>query len=397
MKKVIITIIILLIIGGSVYFVLNIKDNKTIDFDNASIEEIEKYAKDKKLKLTVEKIYSKEVIEGKVISHELKDNKLKVIISLGKIPLTFYKDNHINELGKIPIMMYHGIVNKKNSETNFTGGNVDKDGYNRTTEAFINDLEFYYKNNYRMISLKDYVNKKINIPLGKSPIVLTFDDGKENNMKVLKKDDKGNLEIDPNCAVGILESFKKKYPDYNVTATFFLNSSLFNQKEYNKDIIKWLIKNNYDIGNHTLTHPDISKITKEETNRQVGGMYKILDDYLKDYVKIVALPFGSPYKKSHPNFNSVLEGNINDYKYNTTTTLRVGWDSEYSPFDTYFDYTFLKRIRAWDNNGKDFDITYVFKNLENNKYISDGDEKTIVVPLINKDRLIDTKLEVITY
>ena len=64
-------------------------------------------------------------------------------------------------------------------------------------------------------------------------------------------DEKGNIIIDPNCAVGILEEFKKKYKDFNVTATFFLNGGMFQQKEYNEKIIKWLIENGYDIGKHT--------------------------------------------------------------------------------------------------------------------------------------------------
>ena len=39
---------------------------------------------------------------------------------------------------------------------------------------------------------------------------------------------------------------------------------------------------------------------------------------------------------------------------------------------------FLKRIRAYDNNGKEFDIEMNFKILENKKYISDGDKDTII-------------------
>ena len=39
------------------------------------------------------------------------------------------------------------------NDTSYIGGNIDKDGYQRTSEAFINDLEFYYQNNYRMIRM----------------------------------------------------------------------------------------------------------------------------------------------------------------------------------------------------------------------------------------------------
>ena len=39
------------------------------------------------------------------------------------------------------------------------------------------------------------------------------------------------LNLIQKSAIGILESIKEKYKDFNVTATFFLNSSLCNQPE----------------------------------------------------------------------------------------------------------------------------------------------------------------------
>ena len=42
----------------------------------------------------------------------------------------------VNELNSIPILMYHRVYGMTNAETEYTGGNVDKDGYNRTSEAF---------------------------------------------------------------------------------------------------------------------------------------------------------------------------------------------------------------------------------------------------------------------
>ena len=159
-----------------------------------------------------------------------------------KITKADYQKYAVDESGNIPVMMYHGIHDLKNSETEYTGGNVDADGYQRTAEAFREDLDFYYENGYRMIRLEDYIHGQIDVELGKTPIVLTFDDGLENNIRVLGKDKKGNLKIDPNSAVGILEEYKEKYPDFNVTATFFVNGGLFNQPEYNEDILKWLVK-----------------------------------------------------------------------------------------------------------------------------------------------------------
>ena len=311
------------------------------------------------------------------------EEKLEVKEEIVEKELTIedYQNNKVDELGEVPIMMYHGIQNKKNSDTSYIGGNIDKDGYQRTSEAFINDLEFYYNNGYRMIRLTDYIDGDINVELGKSPIILTFDDGLSNNMKVNGVDEEGNLIIDPNCAVGILESFKEKYPDYNVTATFFVNGGLFNQGEYNEKILKWLIENGYDIGNHTYSHVDFTKIGLLETQKEVGQLYELLENIIPSkYVNIVALPFGSPYSITHENMDYIFNSTYNSKTYETKATLRVGWKAEISPYHTNFNPKFLKRIRAYDNNGVEFDIQMNFKLLEETRYISDGDIEKIVIP-----------------
>lgn len=292
-----------------------------------------------------------------------------------------YQNYKVDELGEVPIMMYHGVHNKSSSETSYTGGNVDKDGYQRTSEAFINDLEFYYQNGYRMIRLTDYVDGKIDVELGKSPIIFTFDDGLTNNIKINGKDEDGNLIIDPNSAVGILENFKKKYPDFNVTATFFVNAGLFGQPEYNEEILNWLIDNGYDIGNHTYSHIDFTKVDFNKTQEEVGCLYEILDNIIPNkYVNIIALPFGSPYSLEHSNMNYIFTANYNNKEYITKAALRVGWKAESSPYSIDFNSKFLKRIRAYDNNGVEFDIQMNFKLLESNRYISDGNINNIVIP-----------------
>ena len=340
-------------------------------------------------------IISQSITEGETVN---KGDKLVVTISLGKLDKEKLAQDNINELGRVPVMMYHGIVNKKSSETSYTGGNVDKDGYNRTVEAFKEDLEFYYQNGYRMIRAIDYVNGIIDVPYGKSPIVLTFDDGNTNNIKVNGISEDGEIIIDENSAVGVLESFKKKYPDFNVTATFFVNDSLFQQSEYNEKILKWLVENGYDIGNHTKTHVNFSNASTNESEEEVGFVYNKLDAIIPDkYVKLVALPFGSPYKKTHANFSHIINSNYNGINYETVSTFRVGWMPDYSPFSKDFDKEFIMRVRAYDNNGVDFDIDASFRILEKNRYVSDGNADTIVIKESDASYLNDTNLKVISY
>lgn len=410
-SKIILIVAVLLIILLAVFKVIGFPKN----IDNKAkenlmpklndITEVNTLVSKYSLEANITYDYSDDISKDKVISQSIKENtkidkgmKLDVVISLGKLDKEKLASDNINELGKVPIMMYHGIREKTANSTGTVGGNVDKDGYNRTPEAFRKDLEYYYENGYEMIRLEDYINGKVTAAYGKSPIIITFDDGNEDNIKVTGLDDNGNIIIDKDSAVGILEEFKKNHKDVNVTATFFVNGGIFNQSEYNEKILNWMVDNGYDIGNHTQTHLDIKKSSAERVQKEIAYVYDELEKIIPDkYVKIIALPFGSPYTKDNPNYQYVISTTYNDKTYNTEAALRVGWEPEVSCFDKDFDKTFLKRCRAYDNNGKEFDITMVFNMLKNTKYISDGNPDTIVIKETDKDKLVNTDKKVITY
>ncbi len=406
-KRIIVCFIIIIILIVLIMFLMNLfkHEPKMENFVYKNINEVNQFITENNIEVHYTYEYNDNIEKNVVISQDvpidrlLKDIKeINMVISLGKLDKEKLKEDHIDELGNIPVMMYHGIVDMKSDDTGHIGGNVDINGYNRTTEAFHNDLEFYYKNGYRMIRLIDYISGKISTEYGKSPIVITFDDGNENNMKVIGENADGSLIIDENCAVGILEKFKKKYSDYNVTATFFVNGGLFNQKKYNNKILKWLVENGYDIGNHTKSHVNFKTATTSKSESEMGYMYELLDSIIPNkYVNIVALPFGSPGSKTHDNFSHILNATYNGKNYETVSTLRVGWDADLSPFNKQFDKEFIKRVRAYDNNGKEFDIEMCFNNLKTKKYISDGRVETIIVPSSKSNLLIDTDLKIIKY
>ncbi len=295
-----------------------------------------------------------------------------------------YAEAGVNELNSVPILMYHRIYDMTNDETEYTGGNVDKDGYNRTYEAFENDLQMYYDMGYRCMRLTDYLDGEIDVPFGYSPIILTFDDGRQ-EAEIEGFDADGNPIFAPHSALGILESFKEKHPDFNMTATFFLNEGLFEEIPSYEDrvkVVQWLTENGYDIGNHTLDHPELSKYTAEEITRQVGGMYQILEDVIPGkYVNIVALPYGDPTDMTADSkYENIMHGEYEGFPYETKAALLCGCTRQCSPFTTDWDPTHIRRIRGYDNHGEEFDIEMCFAQLnEGKRYISDGNPDTVVI------------------
>ena len=403
----VLVVLLVLVAGVLILLISNKKEASKKEYMTIlkDISEVKSFEEKYDIPVTINYEYSDKVEKDQIISQSIKEGEelssslsLEVVVSLGKLDKEKLASDNINELGKVPIMMYHGIREKTSNSTGTIGGNVDKDGYNRTPEAFRKDLEFYYEKGYYMIRLEDYINGIIDVPYGKSPIILTFDDGNEDNIKVTGLDDNGNIIIDENSAIGILEAFKKKHPDASATATFFVNGGIFNQQEYNDKILTWMVSNGYDIGNHTQTHLDIKKSSADRVQKEIAYVYDELEKIIPDkYVKIVALPFGSPYTKDNENYKYVLNGSYEGKEYTTKAALRVGWEPEVSPFDKNFDMTFLKRCRAYDNNGKEFDIQMVFNMLEKSRYISDGNKDTIVIKETDSSKLGTTDKKVISY
>ena len=279
-----------------------------------------------------------------------------------------------NELGEIMILMYHGVGEEEST-------------WQRTPDNFRKDLEYMYQNDYQMLSLNDYAKGEIKTKAGFTPIILTFDDGRQNNFNYIEVN--GEMIIDPDCAVGILEEFKHKYPDFNVTASFFLGTNLFGQKEYTSEKLNWLIDNGYDLGNHTYSHNEMEKLNSEQIKIEIGSVNNIIKQYLPDYaVETLALPHGSNPRDEF--IESMLKGEYEGNEYETIAVLDVGWRPAYSPFDTLINFNSLYRVTASEINVDNCGIYDYFKSYENNtreRFISDGNLDVVTIPKRHIDYL----------
>jgi hypothetical protein len=195
-----------------------------------------------------------------------------------------------NELGRIPVFEYHLIVEKNGV-------------YERTHEGLRRDLEVMYQRGYRPISIAEMVDKKIDLPAGQSPVVLVFDDASPSQFRYIEKN--GQLEIDPNTAVGILTAFNKAHPDWKNRAvfcmlpaaqagrSFFGDKNIEGQKtEWRYKKVKFLADQGFELCNHTLYHARLDRAgAKVEEFIARGNM--AIDSAVPGYkVRTFALPLG---------------------------------------------------------------------------------------------------------
>src|SRR5438128_11408157 len=84
-----------------------------------------------------------------------------------------------NELGRVMILEYHKI-------------DYPEARWTRTPENFRRDLETLYAKGYRLINLGDLLDRRIAVPAGTTPVVLTFDDSSPGQFRYLEHN--GTLE-----------------------------------------------------------------------------------------------------------------------------------------------------------------------------------------------------------
>lgn len=323
------------------------------------------------------------------VKSPLPDNEKAVEVIIPEQPKIDYNSIKANESGKIMVLMYHGI------------GNLEEE-WVRTADNFKKDLKALYDKGYRTLSLHDYINNNINTPSGFTPVVITFDDSIQNQFNFIEKD--GEFEIDSTSAVGIMDSFSKEYKGFGNAATFYVYFPIpFRQKDRIKDKFEYLIKNGYDIGNHSYTHEMLGKMDAAGIQKQLALNVSMTGNYIPGYtVDTLALPYGSR-PKDEALRKYLISGEYDGTKYTNNAVLLVGSNPAPAPNSIDYNPSAIPRIRASDmkTGGTGiYDWLKYFDLHPENRYISDGDPETVVVPKSHESGINKTSIlskEFITY
>ncbi|GAA0397886.1 xylanase [Acrocarpospora corrugata] len=271
-----------------------------------------------------------------------------------------------NELGQIPVLMYHRVIEHPGTQDD------------RTPAQFRTELERLAKENYVPVTAAEYVTGKIDIPAGKHPVVLTFDDSSPSQLTL--SNDGTPL---PNTAVAIMREVAAKHPGFRPIGTFYVTRDMFGKpdKIEQEQLISWLKTNGFDIGNHTKDHLNLAGKPKEAVVDEVVAGHTLITSLQGPPPVTIALPYGNQPRDK----DWALKGKKGAVAYNYGGVFLAGYTPAQSPFSKEFDPVGIPRIRSMDKKGDcaKFCSTAWLDWLQANpteRYTSDGDVRTVAVP-----------------
>jgi hypothetical protein len=192
-----------------------------------------------------------------------------------KPPRARVTDRPGNPDGQVLIVEYHHIREGKGDMF-------------RTTAEFRRDLERFYKMGFRPVTVGQYLAGEMDLPPGASPMVFTFDDSSPSQFRML---DDGT--VDPESGVGIWMAFAEKHPDFPVRATWYvLPDVMWAQPKWVDRKVELLREMGSELGNHTVTHRNLSRLSDEEVKKEFAGAIDRLEAWGEKSPVSLALPLG---------------------------------------------------------------------------------------------------------
>lgn len=176
-------------------------------------------------------------------------------------------------------------------------------------DFFDRQMGYLHRRGYSGISLGELIELIARREDISRKFVLTFDDGYENNFlnayPVLKKYDfRATLFVH----TGVVGGFSS-YPRMP-------RAKMINWKQLSQ------IKDVFEIGSHTVNHPDLSSISSEEIKKELLDSKKVLEENLNVKVKYFCYPFG----KVFAGYSEILK----ESGYEAAVSLEKGlvsWDT----------------------------------------------------------------------
>ena len=290
-----------------------------------------------------------------------------------------------NELGRIQIFMYHAFVHNPENTDEWT----------ITFDQFREQLDWLRENDFVLVGLQSMIDRDFDIPAGKRAVVLTFDDASAGQFG-LREAEGGGYEVKPDTAVGILEEYRAQYPEFVSTAFFaVLPFNCFASEDDPstcEERLAWLVEHNYEVGNHTLGHENLTIVTDERFKKEVAEAAWWLSERTAgeyDLSDVLVLPFGA-YPEADHQAAWLLDGfwHYGEY-FVPSLVLEVGGGPTRSPFSESWT---SNQSRSNSDPATFWGWTELVTAGEIDVFVSDGNPDVVTIPAgweeyLNLDRI----------
>jgi hypothetical protein len=274
-----------------------------------------------------------------------------------------------NELGVVPVIMYHRLRADGGSE------------YDLTPTEFRAELGRLYRAHYRPVTASALVTGQIDLPRGATPVVLTFDDSTTSQAALLPSG-----AIDPDSAIGILLDFARAHPDFRPVGTLYVNRAPFAGSTRAAELARRLTALGFELGNHTYSHIRLDELDVEGVQEEIVRGNRVIHDLEPGAaISTIALPFG--YLPRSPAL--ALHGSWGGERYSFAGAFLAGAEPSPSPYSTGFDAGQIPRIRS-DPGTLEYGSSDWLRRLDASpelRYVSDGSTKRITFPESEQSRL----------
>jgi peptidoglycan/xylan/chitin deacetylase (PgdA/CDA1 family) len=260
-----------------------------------------------------------------------------------------------DELGRVPILMYHRIVARPRSV------------YERTPTDFTEELERLAEEDYVPVTTAELVTRRLDLPAGAHPVVLTFDDG---DPSVFGLTPQGQPAA--GTAVRILLDVAAAHPRFRPVASMYVNEHPFGSADSGREL-RWLADHGFEIGNHTRHHTNLRTASESEATAAITEEDAAIRDYRP---RTLALPYGARPRRA--------ELALRGPGYSYDGVLLVGAGPAPSPCARGFDPAAIPRIRSQSAGTEaEYGSAHwldVLASPSGNRYTSDGDPATVAYP-----------------
>jgi peptidoglycan/xylan/chitin deacetylase (PgdA/CDA1 family) len=290
-----------------------------------------------------------------------------------------YKTYQVNELGQVMVLMYHNLSDKPGT-------------YASTPDLLRADLTRLYDSGYRPVSMTDLVNNTMDIPLGTTPVVFTFDDGYKSDIYY---DENGNIH--PDSVAGIFLEMAKTHDDFDAKAIFYIyGKNPFREPDLIGKKLNDLVDIGFEIGNHTIDHNALDVLSHEQIQEVLAKEHAFITGHLPGY-DIQHMCFPKGLKPKDDRIESVFKGSYDGIDYSYVSGVNVGWNPTRPFGHVKFNGRSINRVTCGDD---DFELNYWLDYFDDNpsrRYYSDGDPSTIVIPSYMADYLDPSLAEQVIY